>query len=62
MEERPKRRPKVGRPKINGEQTLARFRAGTLDRIKAVLSGAEKKSSFIRAAIEAEIERRESAL
>lgn len=51
----------VGRTRINGEQTMARFREGTLDRIKAVLSGREKQSDFIREAVEAELARREKA-
>lgn len=49
----------VGRPRINGEQTMARFRDGTLDRIKAVLTGNEKQSDFIRDAVERELDRRE---
>jgi hypothetical protein len=51
--------PRVGRKQINGEQTMARFRPGTLDRIKAVLRDGEPQSSFIRDAVEAELERRE---
>lgn len=49
----------VGRPRINGEQTPARFRDGTLARIDAVLSGNEKRSDFIREAVERELTRRE---
>lgn len=49
----------VGRPRINGEQTMARFRDGTLDRVKAALRDDEKQSDFIRDAVEAELERRE---
>ena len=49
----------VGRPKINQEQTPARLAAGTLARIDALLSDKEKRSDFIREAIEREIERRE---
>ena len=49
----------VGRPRINGEQTMARFRDGTLDRIKAVLAKGEKQSDFIREAVEAELAKRE---
>ena len=49
----------VGRPRINGEQTMARFRDGTLDRIKAVLGEKEKQSDFIREAVEEALERRE---
>ena len=50
----------VGRPKINEEQTPARLRAGTLARIDAVLGEKEKRSDFIREAVEREIERREN--
>lgn len=48
----------VGRPKINEEQTPARLPAGTLARIDATLSEKEKRSDFIRVAIERELERR----
>lgn len=48
----------VGRPRINGEQTPARFSAGTLARIDALLNAGEKRSDFIRAAVEAELKRR----
>jgi hypothetical protein len=51
-------RPLVGRPKINDEQTPARFPAGTLARIDAVLSDGEKRSDFIREAVERELKRR----
>lgn len=49
----------VGRPRINGEQTPARFRDGTLARIDAVLGDNEKRSDFIREAVEQELKRRE---
>lgn len=49
----------VGRPRINGEQTPARFADGTLARIDAVLTGKEKRSDFIREAVERELARRE---
>ena len=49
----------VGRPKINSEQTPGRFAAGTLARIDAVLGPKEKRSDFIREAVERELERRE---
>jgi hypothetical protein len=52
-------RPLVGRPRINGEQTPARFREGTLARIDRVLSDGEKRSDFIREAVEKELKRRE---
>jgi len=48
----------VGRPRINGEQTPARFRDGTLARIDAMLVDNEKRSDFIREAVEREIKRR----
>lgn len=48
----------VGRPRINYEQTPARFDAGTLARVDAVLGDKEKRSDFIRAAVEKELKRR----
>ena len=48
----------VGRPRINGEQTPARFRDGTLARIDDVLAEGEKRSDFIREAVERELKRR----
>lgn len=50
--------PGVGRPKINDEQTPARFPAGTLAKIDAALKDREKRSDFIREAVERELERR----
>lgn len=50
----------VGRPKINGEQTPGRFPAGTLARIDAACRDGEKRSDFIRQAVEAELKRRET--
>ena len=52
-------RPAVGRPRINEEQTPARFPGGTLARIDAVLAEGQKRSDFIRAAVEAELSRLE---
>jgi hypothetical protein len=49
----------VGRPRINDEQTPARFPGGTLARIDAVLENGEKRSDFIREAVEKELKRRE---
>ena len=49
----------VGRHRINGEQTMARFPDGTLERIKGVLMEGEKQSDFIRLAVERELEKRE---
>ena len=51
----------VGRPRINGEQTMARFREGTLGRIKAVLGDKERQSDFIREAVEDALDRREKS-
>lgn len=50
----------VGRQRINDpeEKLTARFRAGTMDRIKAALADKEPQSEFIRIAVEAELERR----
>jgi len=48
----------VGRIKINDEQTPARFPGGTLARIDSVLVPKEKRSDFIREAVEKEILRR----
>jgi len=50
----------AGRPRINGEQTPARFADGTLARIDAALGEKEKRSDFIRQAVERELDRRES--
>lgn len=49
----------VGRVKINDEQYPAKFPEGTLARISAVLEGKEKRSDFIRSAVERELRRRE---
>jgi metal-responsive CopG/Arc/MetJ family transcriptional regulator len=48
----------MGRKKINDEQTPARFPAGTLARIDAVLAEGEKRSDLIREAVERELSRR----
>lgn len=52
-------RPIVGRPRINNEQTPARFAEGTLARIDGALADKEKRADFIREAVERELERRE---
>lgn len=51
----------MGRKTINEEQTPARFPGGTLDRIDRVLDpdANEKRSDFIREAVEKELARRE---
>jgi hypothetical protein len=53
--------PRVGRKRINEEQTPARFPAGTLARIDAVLDKEinEKRADLIRKAVERELKRRE---
>lgn len=51
----------MGRKLINEEATPARFPGGTLDRIDAVLQQGEKRSDFIREAVERELKRRERA-
>jgi hypothetical protein len=50
----------VGRTRINDpdEKLTARFPAGTLDRIKAALAPKEPQATFIREAVERELERR----
>ena len=52
----------VGRIRINApdEKLTARFRAGTMGRVKASLGEKEPLSEFIRVAVERELERRES--
>lgn len=49
----------MGRPQINSEQMPARFAEGTLDRIDTVLEEKEKRSDFLRDAVERELSRRE---
>src|SRR3546814_13765845 len=44
----------VGRPRINADQTMARFPDGTLVRVKAVLRDGENQADFIREAVELE--------
>jgi metal-responsive CopG/Arc/MetJ family transcriptional regulator len=54
--------PRVGRKRINEEQMPARFPAGTLARIDAVLDPEtnEKRADLIRKAVERELKRREA--
>ena len=52
----------MGRRRINaseGDKLTARFREGTLDRVRATLGEKEKISDFIRKAVEEELNRRE---
>ena len=51
---------RMGRKQINHEQTPARVPEGTLARIDATLADGEKRSDFIREAVERELERREA--
>jgi hypothetical protein len=53
--------PRVGRNRINDpdEKMTARFRQGTLARIKGVLGKGEPQAEFVRIAVERELERRE---
>ena len=53
---------RVGRKQINHEQTPARFPEGTLERIDAALTDGEKRSDFIREAVERELQRRAALL
>lgn len=48
----------MGRKRINEEEAPARFPAGTLARIRAVLGEEEGQAEFIRGAVEREIKRR----
>jgi metal-responsive CopG/Arc/MetJ family transcriptional regulator len=50
----------VGRKRINDEEMPARFPKGTLARLDALLEEKERRSDFIRRAVEDEIVRRES--
>lgn len=53
---------RMGRPRINavdGDKMTARFREGTLNRIKLVLGEKEKLSDFVREAVEEALDRRE---
>lgn len=58
--EPPVRRP-VGRRKQWAEDMTARFPEGTFARIAAVLEPNEDRTDFVRAAVDAELERRETA-
>ena len=51
----------MGRKRINEEGMPARFPAGTLARIDAVLDDGEKRADLIRQAVERELKRRERA-
>ena len=49
----------MGRKRINEEKANARFPAGTLARIDAVLKETERLADFLRKAVERELARRE---
>jgi hypothetical protein len=47
---------------VMGEATVARFAAGTFERIAAVLGETKDRTDFIRDAVERELRRREAEL
>ena len=49
----------MGRKRVNAEQAPARFPAGTLEQIGALLVDKERQADFIRKAVAREIKRRE---
>lgn len=53
------KRKSVGRRKQWSEDMQARFKAGTFDRIARTLTDGEDRTDFVRAAVEAELKRRE---
>ena len=50
---------RMGRPPLWAENMQARFAAGTFKRIADVLKPDEDRTDFVRAAVEAELRRRE---
>jgi hypothetical protein len=54
-------KPRMGRKLRWPERVMAKFAAGTLDRIAEVLAKGEVRLDFIREAVDREIQRRESA-
>lgn len=50
----------MGRKKLWIEAMVAKFRGGTIARIDAVLAPLEKRTDFIREAVEKELTERES--
>ena len=50
----------TGRPRKWAEDMVARFPAGTFERIEAVLGQDEDRTDFVRAAVERELRRREN--
>ncbi len=53
-------RPRMGRPLLWVENMQARFKAGTFDRIAAVIRDGEDRTDFVREAVERELQRREA--
>jgi hypothetical protein len=53
--------PRMGRKKRWPERTAIKFAAGTFERIAAILEEGEDRMTFMREAVEREIERREKA-
>ncbi len=49
----------MGRPKLNFDKMPGRFPEGTFARIDAVRREGENRSDFLKAAVEAELQRRE---
>lgn len=52
---------RMGRPPLWAENMQARFKAGTFERIAAVMRPNEDRTDFVREAVERELERREKA-
>jgi hypothetical protein len=52
-------RPRMGRKLRWPERIMAKFAAGTLDRIAVVLAKGEVRLDFVREAVERELKRRE---
>jgi len=52
---------RMGRKKRWPERTAIKLAAGTFDRIAAILDEGEDRMTFMREAVEREIERREAA-
>jgi hypothetical protein len=52
---------RMGRKKLWPERTAIKFPAGTFERIAAILDEGEDRMTFMREAVEREVERREAA-
>lgn len=51
--------PRVGRRKVNYDQTPARFPEGTLAKVDALCEPGESRADFLREAVDREIKRRQ---